>query len=228
MRTMQNFRIRMAFTFALTLLASRSYAEGPNFPVQGRLFIGADFIKPTNVNTQLSDNGFQTLKNVVQYGAEVTFAVTPWLDFGGRYVRHGVDLSGTSSTTNATYTTSIRQDSVIFLARLPIVRTSVFKFDLFGGGGAGNTNFTVQTSGASTGSYSSSATWQKNPLLAGGASIGIGYKKVYFYIEGGYEQNKTTGMTQSGSLSMDVSSLDLSGPYVMIGLLFDGAKGSKK
>ena len=53
-----------------------------------------------------------------------------------------------------------------------------------------------------------------------GASVAVGYKSFFFTIEGGYEHNKISGL-KATNINNAVDDLDLSGGYLVVGLLFD-------
>lgn len=73
-----------------------------------------------------------------------------------------------------------------------------------------------------------SGNWLATPYLATGASIGFGINGILIYAESGFESNKVNGLQKTGVIASNLSTIDLTGTYFMIGIMFDGIKGSKK
>ncbi|MNL54974.1 hypothetical protein D3C87_1783510 [compost metagenome] len=115
----------------------------------------------------------------------------------------------------------------MFLARVPFYKTDIIKLDAFAGVGGSNTTMTVKT-GSMDGEYTrkESGDWVATPIAAAGMSFAIGYKQFYFVVEGGIESNKVDSLKRSGTTSASIDTLDLSGSYFSVGLLFDGVPGT--
>lgn len=93
-----------------------------------------------------------------------------------------------------------------------------------------NTEFKIEgpsSSGISI-SRTAAADWVSAPVASAGASVGVGVKGVYLTLEAGYDRNRVTGLKRSGTISSNVDTLDFSGPYGMVALMFDGIPGSRK
>ncbi|MCM2281892.1 MAG: hypothetical protein NDI61_08605, partial [Bdellovibrionaceae bacterium] len=70
--------------------------------------------------------------------------------------------------------------------------------------------------------------WFASLYSSYGASLAIGYKKVYLVFEGGYQSNTVDKFKSTGIMNDNIQKLNLSGGYATIGLLFDGVSTSKK
>lgn len=197
--------------------------------VQGRVFIANTKINPTELNSALNSEGLKTIDKTTNFGVEITFPKFVFLEPGMRYTRRTFNAEENPASSLTNYEAKGTQDSILFLARVPLVRSSFFRFDVFGGIGGNNTRVKLKTA-MSDGELSRSATgdWLATPYYAAGSSVGFGFRNVYLYAEGGYENNKVSSLRQTGTIHTSVSSLDLSGSYFMIGLMFDGVKGFKK
>ena len=60
----------------------------------------------------------------------------------------------------------------------------------------------------------------------GGTSAAVGYKNFYLVVEGGQESNNVDPFKYSGNINSNIQSVDLSGAYVTVALMFD-AKATK-
>jgi hypothetical protein len=229
MTAKMNLPLILAFT-ALTLSPFASaLASENNFPIQGRLFVGNTFISPTELNNEMAAQGLQKFTGIPEIGVEITYPLIRLLDVGMRYTRKGATQYDVGSTTSTTNRGDIRQDSILLLARVPFVRTSLFKFDVFAGLGGNNTTFEIK-SAAENGQLTkkaSSSYWFASPEFSAGASAGLGFQKVFLFLEGGYDRARATGLSRTGNVGSNVSAIDISGPYVMLGLLFDGISSRK-
>lgn len=218
-----------AFAFMAALAISHQAFAEETFPAQARLFMATTSINPAELNQEMSSEGLKGFDGIGQIGVEITYPITRFLDVGMRYGRRNVTKDELSADTATAYQGSVQQDAILLLARLPILRTSLLKFDVFGGVGGSNTTFELK-SASRDGTLSRKATDDvfASPILSYGASAGIGFKKFYLYVEGGFDRNRVTPLSSSGNMSGSVNSLELSGQYFMIGLLFDGISATKK
>ncbi|MCM2321827.1 MAG: hypothetical protein NDJ90_01035 [Oligoflexia bacterium] len=225
-------RIRSSLVLVFSLLiltfAGSALADLKSFPAQGRLFVGNTVVRPTELNREMTAQGLDTFNGLTSFGVEITYPALRFLDLGMRYTRRlGMEyVSGGNSTLHYG---AIGQNAILLLARVPFLRTSVFKFDIFAGAGGTNTTLEMKTPSLD-GKLSKvgPAEWFAAPTWSYGASAGLGYKKFYFFVEGGFERNVITKMASSGTMTGNVGTLDLSGRYVMLGLLFDGISASRK
>jgi hypothetical protein len=131
------------------------------------------------------------------------------------------------ANSNTDYSANLDQSSMLLLARVPVIKAGSLRVDVFAGFGGSNTILTVK-SATQDGELSrkSSAGWFASPYTAYGASVAVGYKQVYLFIEGGLETNKVDGFKRTGTVSSSLDNITLSGSYFAIGLMFDGVPGS--
>jgi hypothetical protein len=200
-----------------------------DLPVTARLFAGLTKVSPGNLNTEMTAQGLKNIKDITQFGIEATVTPFRYLDFGLRYTKRYVNNEESPADPLTAYSGQIDQDSVLLLARLPVVRTQFFRADIFGGVGGSNTTFTIK-SAAQNGELvrKDDSGWFASPYSAYGGSVGVGYKKFYLVAEGGMENNKVSKFKRTGNVNSNVTTIDLSGSYFMVGLMFDGLSPSKK
>ncbi|HEY8272084.1 MAG TPA: hypothetical protein VIG33_14430 [Pseudobdellovibrionaceae bacterium] len=224
---MLRYRFVLIALLASPLLAEYSLAK--DIPVQGRFFAGTTSVDPQNVNETIEAQSLKKMDKVSQFGFEVTYPLLNYLDVGARYTKSLVHNDENPSDINTEYSADLNQDSVLLLARIPFVKSSSVHVDVFAGFGGSNTTFKVKTA-SQDGEFTRKAVdgWYASPYAAYGASVGVGYKHVFFVIEGGFETNKVDGFTRSGSASTNIETLALSGSYVSIGIMLDGVPGSVK
>lgn len=196
-------------------------------PVQARLTAGMITANPTNTNDSLQTQGLKKLENVTQLGLEITYPVTDYLSVGARYTKRLADSEENPADANTDYSSKLDQDSVMLMARVPILKSNVFRMDAFAGIGGSNTTLKIN-SATQVGELTSKAAdgWFDSPYAAAGVSAAVGYKQFYFVFEGGYESNKVSSFKRSGTVNSSIDELDLSGAYFTIGLMFDGIPGS--
>jgi hypothetical protein len=227
----KNFRWEAASLFALLVLSSAQTGLcAESFPAQGRLFVGNTFISPAELNSEMSAQGLTPFKGMPELGLEITYPLWRLLDVGMRYSRRGATEYLAGSTAATTFRGDLRQDSILLLARVPVVRTQVLKFDLFAGFGGNNTTFEIASAGENgqLTRKASSELWVASPEASAGASVGVGYRKFFLYVEGGYDLNRAHHLARTGTVGGSVGTIDLSGPYVLLGVLFDGISGTKQ
>lgn len=202
-------------------------AWAKEIPVQGRLFAGVYSIDPKNVNETIEAQGLKKMDSINRLGVEITYPLHRFLDVGMRYTKRIAGVEENPEDSNTDYTARVDQDSVMFLARVPLVKSDIFYFDIYAGVGGSNTTLTVKTA-TQNGDFQrrASGDWFATPYAAAGASFAVGYKKVYLIFEGGIETNKVDGFTRSGTASTSIDTLDLSGSYFSVGLMFDGVPGT--
>ncbi len=212
--------------FLLCLFSSTAFAKDLGL-VQGRVFIANTNINPTNVNDNITNEGLKKLDKTMNFGVEITFPALKFFEAGMRYTHRQFDADPTNSATS--YQAKGTQESILLLARVPIIKASMFRFDVFGGVGGNNTKLSIKSS-AYDGELTKTAAsdWFATPYYSAGASAGFGFHNVYLYAEGGYEYNKVNNFKKSGTVNPNINTLDLRGNYFMIGLMFDGIKGFTK
>ncbi|WP_413578136.1 hypothetical protein ACLVWU_06295 [Bdellovibrio sp. HCB290] len=206
----------IAYRILVGLLLTSSSAFSADLGLgQGRLFLGSAQVSPSELNTELTAQGIKNVDLNNQFGIEITFPTFEYLQLGLRYSHHL--LSQDASTSGNDYKASLTQDSMMGVARIPLVKSDVVRFDLFAGVGASKSSYTIKSA-----SQDGKLEKDVSPIAAAGASVAVGYKKFFLFFEGGYESNKLDDLSSSGTINTNVKSIDLSGSYLLMGLMFDG------
>lgn len=216
--------MKLSHILALVLIAvSGELSLAKDVPVQARLFAGSATVDPKELNTELGVQGLKKVENYYQYGVEVSYPILPIFDFGLRYSKHYVQRDELQSSLLTDYKAQIDQDSAMFIARIPVVKTAIVRLDAFAGFGGSNTTLTMKTATQDGQLTRKDETgWFASPYSVYGGSVAIGYKMFYLVVEAGMESNKPTGFTKKDNITSNIQSIDLSGSYVNVGLLFDG------
>lgn len=184
---------------------------------QGRLFLGSVKASPSDLNTELTAQGIDVVDLNNQFGVEITFPTLQYLHLGLRYTHHMISQDEVVSTPNVDYKADLVQDGLMGVARVPLIKSDVVRFDLFAGAGVNRSSYTLKTA-------SQDGKLEKDASLvwATGVSLALGYKQYFLVFEGGYENNKLDDMNRSGNLNSNVNTIDLSGSYILVALMFDG------
>ena len=211
----------MKFIVITCLLIFVQTTQAESSTGQGRLFIGSTKIDPKDLNSELESENLKSLDAITQYGVEITFPVTNFLNTGLRYTKKATfaDEKDSSSTTN--FESKISQEAMLAVARLLVKKTDSAYFDTFIAVGGTNTDFKIN-SATQDGELDKKNSFFANPVYSAGASVAVGFKKVYFVIETGYEYNLVDKLKSSGTVNSNVDKINLSGGYVTVGLMFDG------
>ena len=219
-------KIYKVLSLAIVILFSNLSFAAP--PISGRVFIGASDGDLTNVNNELQALGLEEFGSIPMYGAEITYAVLPVLEVGLNYVKKQ-NIRETSGGAGTDYKAEFDQDVFLAVARVPFFKTSFLRLDVFGGIGGSNTTLNIN-SATQSGEITKSDDSEFVASVASryGLSVSVGYKGVYFFVEGGYENNKVDSLKRTGTLSDNISFIDMSGPYGFVGLQFDSPKITKK
>ncbi len=211
----------MKFIVITCLLIFAQTTQAESSTGQGRLFIGSTKVDPQDLNSELESENLKSLDAITQYGVEITFPVTSFLNTGLRYTKKATfaDEKDSSSTTN--FESKISQEAMLAVARLLVKKTDSAYFDTFIAVGGTNTDFKIN-SATQDGELDKKNSFFANPVYSAGASVAVGFKKVYFVIETGYEYNLVDKLKSSGTVNSNVDKINLSGGYVTVGLMFDG------
>lgn len=199
------------------------------FKAQARLYAAVLSGKPDDLNQEMVAQGIKEFKSIPKYGVEITYPIFSALYVGVNYSKKYLSNDEEPVNISTNYEGVLDQNTYLFVARIPIIKTEMFMIDVFGGVGGSNTKFTLKnatqdgelTKGESGDFFSS-------PASAYGVSASLGYKGVYFTFEGGFESNKVESLKRSGNINGNVTGLDLSGSYVAFGITFDGIKAWTK
>ncbi len=214
---------------AIAFLFISEVTLAKDFPVQGRVFAGTTQVDPKDLNTELEAQGIKNLESSPFYGAEITYSVARYLDLGIRYSRHSVFLDEINSTSATDYQAELDQDAVSLVARIPFLESKFARVEGFAAFGGTNTALKIKSATLNGQLLKEDRNgWLASPYSVYGASVALGYKKFFLVFEGGFETNKIIEMERVGTLNNNVETLDLSGSYVSVGLLFDGVSTSRK
>lgn len=210
----------LGFVFVVTAPAAFAATELG----QGRLFLGSTQTKPTELNTELAAQGLKEVTLNNSFGVEITFPTFGFMQTGLRYTYHLIGQDENPADANTDYKAELVQNTMMGVARIPFFKSDVVYADVFAGVGAAmNSSYTIKTAGQD-GKLEHGA----SPVAAAGASLSLGYKQYYFMMEAGYEMNKLDKFTSSGNINSNVTAMDLSGSYFLIGFMFDGIPIFKK
>jgi hypothetical protein len=219
---MSKFNAKIFVSVFFVMITQSAIAGSDMGMGQGRLFFGAAKADPKDVNTELTAQGIKNIDTSNQYGIEITFPIFQYLQLGLRYSHHYISEGEVTSTAND-YRAEITQDGMLGMARVPFLKTDIVHADVFAGVGANSSTYSEKAAGQD-GKLSNSA----NPYYLAGASLALGFKQYFVFFEGGFESNKVGSLKSSGTINNGISSIDLSGSYFMVGLMFDGIPIFKK
>ena len=211
----------MKFIVIACLLIFTQTTQAETSMGQGRLFIGSTKVDPKDLNTDLEAENLKSLDAITQYGVEITFPVTSFLNTGLRYTKKATFADEKDSSSSTNFESKISQEAMLAVARLLVKKTDSAYFDTFIAVGGTNTDFKIN-SATQDGELDKKNSFFANPIYTAGASVAVGFKKVYFVIETGYEYNLIDKLKSSGTVNNNVDKIDLSGGYVTVGLMFDG------
>jgi hypothetical protein len=215
---MKNIFCILIFFSGFTLHSQLFAAE---IPVRARVFLGSSEGNLANINTELKFLGLDDLGAIPFYGAELTYLFIPTIELGFNFWKRQ-NVRKSSSPSGTDYGASLDQNILVAIVRVPFLKTSVFRMDVFAGLGGSNTVLSIKSA---TQSGDITKKDEKDFLAAlttrYGASIAVGFRGVYFFFEGGYESHKIDSPIRTGSLSASISTIDLTGPFGLIGLQFD-------
>jgi hypothetical protein len=224
---MVHFHYISLLTFLLTII-SANLASANNVPVQGRVFIGSTVVDPVNVNAELNTQGLKEVDSMPQIGVEILYPVLKYVDVGLRYTKRNISRDELVSVSSTEFESQIDQDSALAVVRVPFFKTDIVRIDAFAGLGGTNTTYKIKTA-TQDGELSrkDSNAWFASPCSSYGGSVAIGYNKFYFVVEGGIESNEVKGFKSTGTIN-SLNTIDLSGAYFTVGLMFDGIAASSK
>ncbi|MGE4133572.1 MAG: hypothetical protein AB7F86_18190 [Bdellovibrionales bacterium] len=199
------------------------------FPVTARLFVGAVSTDPKDVNTEMKAESLKEFGTITQFGAEATYPLAKLIDVGFRYTLRTSKVTENPDDSITDYYADLKQEAVSGVVRVPILNTSIVKLDVFGAVGGTNTTLKIKTL-SQEGELNKKGDngWFGSMVANYGASVAVGYKGFYFVVEGGYEDNKAKDLKRTGTVNTNIETIDISGSYISVGLMFDGVKATKK
>ena len=217
--------MKQIFLVGLFILSFAQLSSAEEFIAKGRVFIGANSANPSELNTEMANQNIKEFKTITEYGVDITYAFNSLLDVGLRYERIDQKNLEENKTAGQDYYGQITQDAILGVARHTLLKSDVLRGDIFVAGGVASTKFSI-VNATQDGQLASSG-FTSLTAKAGG-SIGVGFKKVFVFLEGGYDYNKiSSGLSREKNINSNVGTLDLSGSYLAIGLLFDDITARK-
>lgn len=197
------------------------------FPIQVRVYAGATETNPQNLNLEMRAQGLKEFNSVSKIGLEFGVPINDYLDLGINYSKRYYLRDEVNSDPNTDYKANLSQDMFMLLGRVPVYASELFRVDVFAGLGGSNTKMTLKTA-SQDGELSRKVAGNSYGTLmtAFGASAAIGYKKFFLYFEAGSEAHKVDGFSRSGNINNNIDTIDFSGHYLNIGLLFTGIPAS--
>ena len=219
---MMRFILFLSFLISFASVHAASSSKDKE-GVQGRLSYGRLFASPETLNSEMTSLGQTKFGNIDRFQIEITYPVLQSLDLG---VRFDKNFAKSSSTTVPSYrdNTSLDQTGLQLLMRVPLLKKEYIRFDIFGSYGGSNTSIEIKSNNKSVKLEKSGAfNWSGTEYSSYGATLGLGLKGYYLYAEGGVLNSKVDSFEKSGELTTNVNSLDLSGKYVVFGVIFDSA-----
>lgn len=173
--------------------------------------------KDENVNALLQPDQIEELNKVTGFGLEVDAQVLSWF-------KAGTKIKGVFNGSNkkeaafpATEYFAIQQYSAGLTGRIGLVNKEKFFLDVFGELGLSNNTIELKATAGT-------AKWEQNSYFyqRAGSSLGFGGSGFKMYVEGGYENFKLDNLKHQGSVGQNITEMDLSGPYVGVGLIISG------
>jgi len=214
-----------ALTLSLLLgLTVPGIASAEPLLIRARLLAGVTQFSSPDLDSLLTSQNFKTASLLPRAAVEISRPIFSRFEVGLRYqlrfLKRG--LQGLSNEETTPFA-ALRQDSFQAMARVSLIQTKLLWLDVGGGIGGYNTQFEFKnTSQDGELSKSSLSDFGASPMYSFGASGGIGAKGFYLVGELGYERSRVTDLQASGSMPTNVQVMDLSGPYFMLGMMFDG------
>ncbi len=206
-----------------TLLHSANCFAGDEVINQIRFFYGQSTIKSSEVNTITSAAGLEEFKKLDHFGLEVSRDVATYFNLGLRFSVETARTKMADSSVSSEYDANLGQVTLMPMLNFPFIKSEIIKMDAVTGIGLSNTSFRIKTVDQN-GSYASKLS---SPSALAGLSLAIGKKYVFLKVEGGYEYRKASGFNKTGTLTGNIDTIDLSGPYFNIGIYIDGLKLGK-
>ncbi|AZZ36081.1 hypothetical protein CIK05_04500 [Bdellovibrio sp. qaytius] len=203
------------------VMLSGQFAFSSDRMGQARLFFGSTTASPSELNTELTAQGLKNVDLNNQAGLEITFPVMTYLNFGMRYTKRLISQDEVANAASTDYKVEMNQDVADLVARIPFYKSDFVRLDGVIGAGGSNSKYEIKTA-TQDGELEKKGTPFATPHALAGLSLGLGKDKYYFVIEAGYDMNKVDGFTRSGTINNNVNTVDLSGGYLTLGLMFDG------
>mgnify|MGYP006077616001 CR=1 FL=1 len=207
----------LLLSFVLTYSHSAFSASSGEVPSQIRIFYGKGLVNSTVINDYLTTQNLDSIKDINRIGVEVGLYTgnNKMFNFGLKYYAGQKTVDGAASGEHGTVTQGVWQ----FIGRATITRKDTHYVDFLLGAGGASLAFLRET--ATTRSMLE-RTNHTSRAFTTGFSTGFGYKRLYFYLEAGYDWNYVGSMEQISGTLEPFDKIDMSGPYATIGIMIDG------
>jgi hypothetical protein len=212
---------KLGLTVLMLFMAQASLAD--SLIAKIRVFAASTTANPKELNDDLAAQNMKDLKSLTKHGVDLSHQINSRWDLGLRYERTGQRSLEITPTPGQNHQATLIQEAIYGVARVNFTKHDNFRADAFVGAGAASTKLNVvspsQDGYLFTDGY-------KNFVAKTGASVGVGLTEVFLFLEGGYDFNSvSSGLDRDGNMNGNVGTLDLSGPYVSVGILFEGITG---
>lgn len=137
--------IRTLLPLTLMLLLSQTASAAKEFPAQLRLFAGALAADPKDVNEELEANSLKKFDAITMFGGEISRSLAKHFEIGLRYAVRIGNQDELVSNELTSYEASLNQEVYSLVARVPIVKSSILRFDAWGAYGGSNTRLKLKT-----------------------------------------------------------------------------------
>ena len=218
--------MKLASTLLFLFLSESALAK--DIPLQGRLFGGSVAIDPKDVNEEMEAQSLKKFNLLLQYGFEVSYPLVRFFNIGLRLTKRNISRDENPAVEATDYRAEIHQESLQLIGRIPFLNTTFLRMDAFAGFGGTNTIMKIRTA-SQYGEISrkNGSNGFASTMSSFGGSVAVGYKQVYFLVEGGVETNSASKLKRTGTVNNNIEAIDLSGSFFTIGVLFDGIKPKK-
>ncbi len=115
-----------------------------DLPIRGRVFLGSSNGSLSNVNNELKNLGLEELSSIPFFGAELTYSVLPFVEVGLNYLKRQ-NIRKSTSNPSLDYGTEFDQNVFLGILRIPFVKTSLLRIDVFAGFGGSNTTLNIKS-----------------------------------------------------------------------------------
>lgn len=204
-------------------------AEAKEVLARARIYAGNLSSSLEDVNTELKAQGLSKYDGVLRAGFEAAIPFWKLFSVGMGYVERYVRTGDSSSMLNPQNFAELRQRSVLFVARLPVINTKNVIVEAFSGVGLANTTLQIKT--ASLDGELSRVLPDSQFATAYttyGGAVAVGANGFYLVVEAGHESNSVERLNKTGTTNNNIDVIDLSGAYYTVGFLFDGTKLTSK
>ena len=216
-------RIKFLCVLVGLLAVSQNSFAGDEVINQIKISYGQRSLDPKDANTLVEGDGIEAIKKINYLGLEASRDLGSFVNLGLRMNMGTMRAKPTDSTASGTYYASLSQIDFLIMLNFPFIKAEKFKAEIVSGIGVSSSSLTIK-SASQDGGFSAT---QALPTTVIGAAIAIGHKYVFLRIEGGYEYSKASSLVKTGAPTGTLEVLDLSGPYVTVGILIDGLKLGK-